>query len=155
MLAIIVIVVLFIDQITKYLALSLNDGRIISIIGDHLSLIYLENRGAAFGIFQDKKYFLMISSILIIAYLIYFYVKNKNFLNFQIKFGLGLILGGALGNMLDRIFRGFVVDFISYRFPNGYEFPIFNMADTAVVIGSILLVLSTLQKEEKKIGRTR
>ena len=155
MLAIIVIVVLFIDQITKYLALSLNDGRIISIIGDHLSLIYLENRGAAFGIFQDKKYFLMISSILIIAYLIYFYVKNKNFLNFQIKFGLGLILGGALGNMLDRIFRGFVVDFISYRFPNGYEFPIFNMADTAVVIGSILLVLSTLQKEEKKIGRNR
>lgn len=155
MLAILIVIVLIVDQYTKYLALSLKDGRRISIIGDHLSLVYLENRGAAFGIFQDKKWFLLISSVLIILYLLYFYIKYKNSINNIMKIGIGLVLGGAFGNMIDRVFRGFVVDFISYRFPNGYGFPIFNVADMAVIIGSFVLIISTFAKEEKKIGENR
>ena len=153
MLPIVVVAVLIIDQITKYLAINLKDGRTISLIGDHLSLVYLENRGAAFGILQNQKCFLMVSSILIIGYLVYFYLKHKESLNLLMRLGIGLVLGGAVGNMIDRIFRGFVVDFISYRFPNGYGFPIFNIADMAVVIGCSVLILSSFQKEEKESGR--
>lgn len=153
MLPIVVVVVLIIDQITKYLAINLKDGRTISLIGDHLSLVYLENRGAAFGILQNQKWFLMVSSILIIGYLVYFYLKHRESLILLMRLGIGLVLGGAVGNMIDRIFRGFVVDFISYRFPNGYGFPIFNIADMAVVIGCIVLILSSFQKEEKESGR--
>lgn len=153
MLPIVVVAVLIIDQITKYLAINLKDGRTISLIGDHLSLVYLENRGAAFGILQNQKWFLMVSSILIIGYLVYFYLKHRESLILLMRLGIGLVLGGAVGNMIDRIFRGFVVDFISYRFPNGYGFPIFNIADMAVVIGCIVLILSSFQKEEKESGR--
>lgn len=153
MLPIIVILVIIVDQITKYMALSLKDGKIIQLIGDHLALEYLENRGAAFGILQNQKGLLMAATVAIIVYLIYFYFQYRNTINLTMKISIGMILGGAVGNMIDRTFRGFVVDFISYTFPNGYRFPIFNIADMAVVIGCCVLIIASFwHKEEESIG---
>lgn len=140
---IIVILTILIDQITKYLAINLSNGRKINIVGEHLQLMYLENRGAAFGILQNQKWILLISTIIVILYLFYVYFKYKSILSNDLIISLALIVGGAIGNLLDRIMRGYVIDFISYTFPNGYHFPVFNVADMAVVTGSILLLILT------------
>ena len=115
------ILVIGLDHLTKYMAISLKEGDII-IFDKFLKLTYLENRGAAFGILENKKIILMI---------IY-----------------GLLLGGALGNLIDRIFRGYVIDFISVRLPFNYDFPVFNVADIAVVVSCILLVIFSLKGQK-------
>ena len=153
---ILILSMIALDQWTKYLAISLQDGRIISVFHPFLSFMYVENRGAAFGIFQNQKWLLFSLSFIIIAYLFYFYYKHKNALKFMEKLSLNFIIAGALGNMIDRIGRGYVVDYISVVFPNGYHFPVFNLADICVVLGCIgLLCTLGLKKEEAKSGQIR
>lgn len=143
---IVAFIILIIDQVTKFFALNLRDGKVIYLIDEFLKFKYLENRGAAFGILQNQKWLLSLVSIAVIIYLIYFYFKYKNRLSSIYRVTLGLILGGAIGNLIDRMVRNFVVDFISVTFPNGYNFPIFNVADMAIVIGVILILILTIKE---------
>ena len=136
------ILVIGLDHLTKYMAISLKEGDI--IIFD----TYLENRGAAFGILENKKIILMIITLLIIGFVIVYIFKNyKSLVSFE-KIIYGLLLGGALGNLIDRIFRGYVIDFISVRLPFNYDFPVFNVADIAVVVSCILLVIFSLKGQK-------
>ncbi|MEQ3280710.1 signal peptidase II [Finegoldia magna] len=143
----IMILVIGLDHLTKYMAISLKEGDII-IFDKFLKLTYLENRGAAFGILENKKIILMIITLLIIGFVIVYIFKNyKSLVSFE-KVIYGLLLGGALGNFIDRIFRGYVIDFISVRLPFNYDFPVFNVADIAVVVSCILLVIFSLKGQK-------
>lgn len=141
------ILVIGLDHLTKYMAISLKEGDVI-IFDKFMKLTYLENRGAAFGIFENKKIILMIITLLIIGFVIVYIFKNyKSLVSFE-KVIYGLLLGGALGNLIDRIFRGYVIDFISVRLPFNYDFPVFNVADIAVVVSCILLVIFSLKGQK-------
>lgn len=141
--AIITGLLIFFDQFTKYLALTkLKGEEAIVLIQGVLELDYLENRGSAFGMFQNQKVFLLASGFVFLAFILYFMLKipiEKKYL--LIHLCLTGILAGGIGNMIDRFRFGFVVDFISFVL---IHFPIFNVADCYIVVSVILLMLEIL-----------
>jgi signal peptidase II len=139
--------IIFLDQASKFLVkIKLRPIDNIDFINGYFSLTYVENRGAAFGIFRNKKILLVgITSIVIVA-MIYYLVTNKR-LNRWIKVSLILIIAGAIGNLIDRICLGYVVDFMHFYLKNN-DFPVFNIADVSVVVGTILLALNLLFAKE-------
>lgn len=147
----IALAVVAIDQISKWLVVNtMHLGEQIPLIENLLYITSHRNRGAAFGILQDQMWLFFIITIIVIAGIVYYLQTQVKFVGTGIAFGL--VLGGALGNFIDRLFRGEVVDFIDVKII-GYDFPIFNVADSCLVIGVILLMLFTL-KEEKVKGET-
>ncbi|TCT14949.1 signal peptidase II [Natranaerovirga pectinivora] len=132
-----VFVLVGIDQITKYLAIEhLMNTRGIPIIKDVFELVYVENRGAAFGIMQNRVMFFVIITFAILGFIIYYYNKIPKEKKYNyIRFCLILIVSGAIGNLIDRIFLGYVVDFIYFKL---IDFPVFNIADIYVTVGAIL-----------------
>lgn len=147
MILVIIFLVIILDQITKYLAIGLKKGSI-KVVKNFMELVYVENRGAAFGILQGKKIILVFFTFFIIAALCYFIYKSRSRLSTISKVSISLIIGGAIGNLIDRVFRYFVIDFISVTFPNGYEFPVFNVADIAVVCGTFLLIIAFVKTDD-------
>lgn len=133
------------DQLTKYLAvifLKNTSGRI--LIPGILELSYLENRGMAFGMLQGKIPFLLIMCFLFLALALYIYIRMPKTSYYVPLMVLDMVIfAGALGNFLDRFFRGYVVDFIYISLIN---FPTFNVADMYVVCGGIFTVLFVLFK---------
>ena len=148
----VIIVTVFLDQLTKYLTvLHLKPIDTLPIIEDVLHLTYVENTGAAFGMMKDQRWlFMIVSTVAIIALLIYLFKKKTQpkLENLAIAF----IVGGGIGNMIDRIVLGYVVDMIDFRLIN---FAVFNVADSFVCVGAGLLMLYILisgvkeYKEEK------
>ncbi len=140
---IIIILGVILDRITKIHAI--NNFIDNPYNGTILNFTYLENRGAAFGILQDNRAFFIILTIVIIGYLIYYFIKhyktNTTLLNIAITF----IITGALGNFYDRLVKTYVVDFIEFAF---VDFPVFNVADIFVTVGSILIIIYLLFFEE-------
>ncbi|MGD9567134.1 MAG: signal peptidase II [Sedimentibacter sp.] len=135
---------IIIDQLTKYWAINmLKDGGSIKIIGEFLRFTYAENRGAAFSILQNQRIFFIIITIIMLIVLTYIYFKTKNITKLS-RLAIAMIAGGAIGNFIDRVRFGFVVDLIDVRFGNFYNFPIFNVADSFVVCGTILMMLLIL-----------
>jgi len=140
-------IVLLIDQILKAI-ISASDIYI-EIINNFFYIDYASNQGAAFSILSGHNIILSVLTIIIsllIYHIMYSYKDNK--LN---NFAFGILFGGILGNFLDRIFVGFVRDFISFKIGN-YYFPTFNIADMAIVIGVILIIISTIIEERNKNG---
>ena len=142
--------VVVLDQFTKWLAVEyLIPIGTVPIIKDALHLTYVENPGAAFGMMQNSRWiFLLVSTVAIIAiiiYLIRFAPKNKLAL-----LSLAFILGGGIGNMIDRVALGYVVDFIDFRLIN---FAVFNVADSFVCVGAALLIIYVLFIEGKENKR--
>ncbi|HOM02803.1 MAG TPA: signal peptidase II [Acetivibrio sp.] len=139
-----------IDQLTKYIVISnIAFGDRISVINNFFYLTHWRNTGGAWGIMQNGRYILVPVTIVLSILLVYFIFKNSN--KFY-RFSLSMILGGALGNLIDRIFRpDGVIDFLDFQF-GSYSFPVFNAADTFVVVGTILLAYYTLfiYKEDKE-----
>ena len=147
------IIAVALDQLTKYFVSSyMTLGDTIPIIRDVLHITYVENKGAAFSMLSDKRWvFLTFSTIAIVA-IVYVLIKYKRELSRLSSVSLSMVLGGAVGNMIDRIFRGAalfdgaVVDFIDVRLIN---FAVFNIADSFVCVGAALLVLSVILDEKK------
>lgn len=141
------LIILF-DQITKYFTrLNLSKIGSIELLPGYLSLTYVENTGAAFGIFREKKFILVgITSIIILA-MIYVLYTNKN-LNKYMKIALTLIIAGAIGNLIDRVYFGFVTDFIHMYIKNIFDWPVYNVADISVVCGTVLLAINILLMKE-------
>ncbi|MBZ9688031.1 signal peptidase II [Clostridium estertheticum] len=138
---------LLLDRLAKIWALgSLKDNNGIIIIKDFFGLEYLENRGAAFGIMQNKTILLAIVTLLVISGMIYYLVKYKPKSKF-LRISLALIIGGALGNLYDRLFYKYVVDFILLHYKDIYYFPTFNVADMLVVVGTLVLAISIVKDE--------
>ncbi|HNZ82997.1 MAG TPA: signal peptidase II [Sedimentibacter sp.] len=142
--AIIIVFSVVSDRLTKFWAADvLKNGGSIKIIGNFLRFTYAENRGAAFSILQDQRMFFLITTVimLIVLWVIYFRTKNLSKLS---KLSIAMITGGAIGNFIDRYRFGFVIDFIDVRFGNIYNFPVFNIADSFVVCGTLLMVILIL-----------
>ena len=138
------ILIVIIDQITKFIVhkyMDLYDS--INVIPYFLNFTYIRNEGIAFGIyFEGGKIFFIILPILITIYLFYL-LKNEEFQDNQSQIALYLIISGAIGNIIDRIFRGYVVDFIDFHL-NGMHWYVFNIADSSVTIGLIFLLYSSI-----------
>ncbi len=144
----IALVIIGMDQLTKWLvAANMAIGEQIPIIEDLLYFTSHRNKGAAFGILQGQMWLFIPITVLVVVGIVYLIQKKVNHPGTGIAYGL--ILGGAIGNFIDRLFRGEVVDFIDVKII-AYDFPIFNVADSALVIGVILLMLFTLKEERAK-----
>lgn len=129
---------LLIDQISKILVrMYLNLYNDIILIPNFLSLIHVKNDGAAFSILEGKTIFFIIITIIVLIGIIY-YIKNKNFKKIDYII-YGMLIGGIIGNLIDRIIYGNVTDFISFTIFNK-PMPIFNLADTFICIGCILMI---------------
>ena len=137
---IISLLVVIIDRITKILVEKFLDGKVLVIIKKFFYLTCVRNDGAAFSIFENKVLFLAILGIIALLALIYYITKhNKN------NIGYFFLVGGILGNLIDRIFLGYVVDFIGIEF-FGNQYPIFNIADIFIVIGAIFVIFEKAEK---------
>lgn len=122
----------------------------IPVIDRFFAITSHRNRGAAFGILQNQQWlFIVVTSCVVIAIIVYLLrAKQEIWLT---RFSLSLILGGAIGNLVDRIRTGEVVDFFHFQFGN-YQFPIFNVADSSICVGVTLFVLATfLTPKGKKL----
>jgi signal peptidase II len=133
---IIIITIIALDQITKYFTVkNLKTDGSFTVIKGFLEFCYVENRGAAFGILQNKRWFFIVLTIIICAGMAYYLFTYKD-TRMILRISLAFILGGAIGNLIDRIRLGYVVDMIHITAIN---YPVFNVADSFVVIGTILL----------------
>lgn len=134
-----ILILLILDQLTKYLAvLHLKDQNPFILIQNVFELQYLENRGAAFSMMQGKKWFFIPLTIVFLCVILFIYLripKTKKY--FWLRAVVVLFCSGALGNFIDRIHQGYVVDFFYFSLIN---FPIFNVADIYIVVGTVLLV---------------
>lgn len=145
-----VIIVVVLDQLTKALVVQhLGPPGIrqpISLIGDYLVLFYIRNNGAAFSLFDNNSIALVVLIIAAIAIITYLYLRMLNSGPLAYKLIFGMIIGGALSNLIDRArHSGYVVDFISFRIPQiGFYFAIFNLADAAISVGVFLLFITVL-----------
>lgn len=147
--------VVALDQISKLLVLQFIDlGEIVPCIKGVFHLTYINNDGAAFGILQNHRWVFMVISVLAIA-AIYFYIAKEKPKSFWVRTSLAFIAGGGIGNMIDRIFRGTVIDFIDFDF---VKFYVFNIADAFVTVGCAVLVcymlFVELPKDSKKKKQT-
>ena len=145
---IIALFVIALDQWTKWLIVKNMDlGESITIIENFLYITSHRNRGAAWGILEGQMWFFYVITVIVIIAIIY-YMKKAAKEGIFFRISLALMLGGAIGNFIDRIFRQEVVDFI-HTYPFGYNFPIFNIADSSLVIGVALLMIYMLLEERK------
>lgn len=148
----IAVVVLILDFISKkWIVNNMELYEEKSVIGNFFLITSHRNRGAAFSILQDQRYFFIIITIIIVAAILWYANKMRKNGSAWLLTGLGLVLGGAIGNFVDRARFGEVVDFFKFNFGN-YTFPIFNVADSAIVVGVICIILDTLlhMKDEQK-----
>lgn len=144
---IISILVLVLDRVTKIWAQSVIGNNVICGIKGVLSFVYTKNTGAAFSMLSDKTWLLGIISVAFcIGVIIYWIVKRPK--DKLLCTSIALLFSGALGNAIDRVFLGYVIDFIRTDF---IDFPIFNVADIAITIGAVLIMIYVLffDKESK------
>lgn len=140
-----IVAVIVLDQITKYLAVKyLMPVVSVPIIKDVLHLTYVENRGAAFGMLQNHRWVFMILSTVVMVIIMAVMFKYKKYLHPIMLTGLCFVVGGGIGNMIDRTINGYVVDFIDFTLIN---FAVFNIADTFICIGVGLLILDIILKK--------
>ncbi len=143
------VLVVVIDQWTKaWVVANLSPsfyGPRISLVGDYLVLYYIKNNGAAFSLFANSIILVLLIAIAICV-IAYLYVRNINADGLWYKLIFGLIIGGALSNLIDRVRHGgYVVDFVSFNIPQlDFHFAIFNIADAAISVGVVLLFLTLL-----------
>tara|TARA_Y100000590_G_scaffold226081_1_gene255476 strand:+ start:348 stop:824 length:477 start_codon:yes stop_codon:yes gene_type:complete len=140
----IVCFIVLIDQISKiFIHQSMDLYQSVTIIPSLLDFTYIRNEGIAFGInFEGSRIFFIVFPIVITFYLISL-LRDKEFQSSSSQISLLLIIGGAIGNITDRIFRGYVVDFIDFHI-NGVHWYVFNIADSSVTIGLLFLLYSSI-----------
>jgi signal peptidase II len=151
------VAVLIVDQVTKAIIISqLKIGERIPVIGEFFQITSHRNAGAAFGVLSGQRWFFLVVTT-IVAGLLIWYIRSSYSKGLRLApLAYCLILGGAIGNFIDRVRFGEVVDFLKFRFqfdwfgsPVDYTYPIFNVADSAIVIGVIMAIIQ-LWRERKE-----
>ena len=148
-----ILLIIIFDQWTKLLVLSHFDyGESIVMLKDFFSLTYVRNTGAAFGFLATanpsfRVPFFLIVPIVAMVVLGFLYRDLPKDARWR-SMALGLVSGGAIGNLIDRVRLGFVVDFLDFHWKTAYYFPAFNVADSAICVGVGILLLSTMVKKE-------
>ena len=148
-----VILLVVLDQASKiYLTLVNKTSPIdLEVIRGFFRITYTCNDGAAFSILKGKRVFFIIMTIIVVCFIVFYLLKNKVY--WVEKYSLLLIISGAVGNLIDRIMYGYVIDFLDFII-FGYDFPVFNIADSFITIGAIGLIISILflNKEGENAG---
>ena len=148
------IIFLVVDIISKILISNLMSvGQSFQIVRNFFNITYVRNAGAAWSILSGKTWLLIIVSLIIISLIVFYIYKNKPKSNIE-KISYSMILGGAIGNLLDRIIYGYVVDFLDFNI-FGYDYPIFNLADSFILVGVILLVIYTWRCNDGNQGNRK
>lgn len=134
------VLILIVDQVTKIWAAQSLIRQPLVLIPGALELTYLENRGAVWGLMQGWRIVFLIATFVFLGVLIWFYIKKRKEMTPLTRVILALLFSGAMGNLIDRVFLGYVRDMIYFRLIN---FPVFNVADSAITIAAVLLVIET------------
>lgn len=137
-----------IDLISK--AIILKTGNILLnkvVIKDFFTIVLTKNTGAAFSFLTGYNWLFIVIGILVLVIFIKYYIYKKEHNNLEI-ISYSLLLGGILGNLIDRIINSYVVDFLSFKI-FGYNFPVFNFADTFIVVGVILMIINEIRSIKK------
>ena len=143
-----IICLISIDQIIKFTVIKNMYNSSIIILKGIINLTYVENTGGAFGIGENSTIIFIIENISVLTLLTLFIFSKKNQISIYELIGLGLILSGGIGNLFDRVFRGFVVDYIDFN--PLIRYPVFNIADIYVVVGCMMIAINVV-KERKKL----
>lgn len=145
-------VVVLLDQWTKHLASTHLDMYVPNQITGFFNLTLMHNEGIAFSLLADQsgwqRYFISVVAIVIVLWLMYWLWQNKPQMRLQ-NTALALVVGGALGNLWDRVLLGHVVDFIELHYHN-YFWPAFNIADSAITLGAVLLIIDAFKNKPNK-----
>ena len=132
-----------VDQIIKIIVMgTMGVNSSVSIIDNFFSLTYVENDGAAWSIFSGNRVFLIIISIIALVLIYLYFFKNQNMKKFEL-INYSILIGGILGNLLDRIKFGKVIDYLDFNI-FGFSFPVFNFADICIVVSVILLLIYSI-----------
>ncbi len=141
---ILTILVILVDFFSKYMVSKLMTvNETINLIDNFFRITYVKNTGAAFSIFSNNTILVIIISVVIIGFLLFYIYKNKGNNKLE-NVSYAFILGGAISNLIDRLVYGYVIDFLDFEILS-YDAPIFNLADTFIVIGVILFLINTLR----------
>ena len=147
---ILVSVLLGLDLSLKYLVSSYLNT--VNIIDNFFSLTYVLNDGAAFSLFASRTYLLILIALICLFFIIY---ELKNNLDDRVlSIGYSLVLAGLLGNFIDRLIDGYIIDYLSFKIL-GYNYPIFNFADILIVVGIIVVIIKEILKERGKKNEVR
>ena len=142
------LILLIIDQYSKFIVdRTLSVGETIPIIDNFFNLTYVQNRGVAFGLFQGKIDIVSILAIIAIGLILFYFFKNFKKISFLERIAYTMIFSGAVGNMIDRIFRAYVVDMLDFRVIWSF---IFNFADVWINIGVVLIIVEHIFFNRKK-----
>ena len=140
MMIVFTIVFLLIDIVSKLVISNLmNVYDSVIVIKNVFNITYVRNTGAAWSLFSDNTWLIIIISLIIISFIVFYIYKNRPKNKIE-NISYSLVLGGAIGNFIDRIIYGYVIDFLDFNI-FGYDYPIFNLADTFIVIGVIILCI--------------
>jgi len=152
-LAIISLVCIIIDQIIKVvITTNVEFAHSINVINNFFRITYLQNTGAAWSILSGNRILLIIVTVIALGIIYYVFLKDKKIKNYE-SILLGLLLGGIIGNLIDRVRFGYVIDYLDFNIFS-YHYPVFNFADICIVISIIILVIISL-KEDKNGNNSR
>jgi len=142
---------IILDQLSKYLiARSISLYQVVTVIPGFFNLTRVHNRGAIFGFLSNSQYpaariLLNLGAVLALGIVAYYFFKTPAEMVLS-RLSLSLIIGGAVGNILDRLFRGYVIDFLDFYVGN-FHWPVFNLADSCITVGVILLLFDLLRSK--------
>jgi signal peptidase II len=145
--------VFVLDRITKMWVeqnIPLHEGR--EVVGEYVRIVHTQNTGAAFGLLPERTTLLSVLSVVAVIAIVYYY---RQFANSSplVTATLGMQLGGAFGNLLDRVTKGYVVDFVDVGLPAGPRFWAFNVADSSIVLGIVFVTLLLWREDRKPPAR--
>jgi len=154
---VIALAVVVLDRLTKlWIDLRLNDFDSISVIPGLFRIVHTENPGAAFGFLADGNVLLRVAVLIGVSVIVVLFVafalwsRRTAFTDPLSRWGLALIMGGAIGNLWDRIFRGTVTDFLEI-YQGSWTFPAFNVADSAITVGAVLLLIDLVRPKHQLV----
>lgn len=146
--------VFLIDQVIKYFIVhNIQLSEVVNIIPNFFYLTYVKNTGGAWSLFNSIPYLLIIVSFLFLIFVNRYILKKQEFSIFEVIY-LGFIMGGVLGNLIDRVMVSGVIDYIGLKF-GSYYYPIFNFADIFIVAGMLLIILKEFGGEKYEHSRSR
>ena len=142
--------VLLVDIVSKRLVVNfMSEFESISIIDKFFSLTYVKNTGVAFSMIEGNVSLIVVITS-VILFMLFKYIKDNSVSKIEV-IGYSMVIGGAIGNLIDRVVLGYVIDFLEFNFW-GYGFPVFNLADTFIVIGVMILILFGRNGEDNEVS---
>lgn len=140
------LIFILIDQVLKiFLSSYIKLYESITILKNFFALTLVHNTGAAFSMFQNNKFLLIMIAIVALLLIVFFFIKDKKLNNIYI-FIYSMLIGGIIGNLIDRIVYGYVIDYLDFYIFN-YHFPIFNFADVLIVVSIMILLIISIKEE--------